>query len=289
MKLKTLIYPVLIISLLIGCLSSCNPTEKQLKDDVQETSISDNCKKVTDLKKENLKGQVSSIEEKVVWAKHTDNKIFSYNKQGMLLKSDKDGLGTVICEYNDKGLLVKRSIQLADTEDGCSSSEMEIDGESFFSSAEQTFIYDEEGKLIESCTGEEKTTYLHTDNGVLAKTVISNDDNTIEDIKSFVYDDKGNLIKKCMGENMEIEYCSMEYDEDGRVIFEMNPTAHLSNEYNDKGDVSCVKLYFDADPVVMLFEYEYDHNDNWIIRKRTTPEGELDNVTIRKIEYYDNQ
>ncbi|NDV78419.1 hypothetical protein [Dysgonomonas sp. 511] len=279
MKLKTLICLALTGSSLVANVYSCSFP----KDETKQASIRNSYVKTTDLKKENLKGSVSRVEEKVVWENHIYNSTYSYNEQGMLLRSDQDELGTVVCEYDHKGMLVKRSIQPLEKEDG-SFSEMEIDGRSFFSPAIQTFRYDENDRLTESYIGDAKTSYGYSNKGLLSKSV-----DEYNSVISFLYDDKGNLTKEWREEGLERPYRLVKYDENEQVIFEMNPEARLHFKYNDKGDVIHIEYFtaWDEEGTVLLFEYEYDHNGNWIIRRRTKPEGGLDNVAVRKIEYYE--
>jgi hypothetical protein len=233
-----------------------------------------------DLKENNLKGKVKSMEEAVYDV---------VEKDGGIEKSSLNWKHLVI--YNKDGnKIMKKTYKL--------------DG-----SLEDVykFIYDEKGRLLEEVGGDVAGKYL-------TKMIYEYDNKggMIEDnlwapkyshpiiTRTHKYDEKGRLIESIdwwsYRKSKVMWKYVYEYNDNGKVSIEklykddrgrIKEWVNTSYEYNENGDkIREVIKSARFDPSIYTFKYKYDEKGNWI-RRIQTDQGEPYQIMERTIEYYD--
>lgn len=232
---------------------------------------------MNDLKKNNLKGKVKSMEEAVYDVVEKDGEIeksnlnwkhlIVYNREGnkMMKKTYKlDGSveDVYMYKYDRKGRLIE---------------ELGTDAAGEYST-KMVYEYDDKGRMIEDnlWTPEyahpiSTSTYEYDEKGMLTESIIwyTSKKNRVMWKYVYEYNDKGQ------------ESVSKTYKEDGSLerknIF----------EYNNKGDMISMVVESDRfDPSRHTYNYEYDEKGNWI-RRIQTDQGEPYQIIERTIEYYE--
>ena len=251
----------------------------------------------TDLVKNDLRGQVKSLEESKMKAMIRVNQIenyqqeyqkkIDYNTDGFITTEsffDEDHLPTykVVYTYNNDGELISK----------------DMDSYNYFLKIDEKFTYNSNEQKILTTENEvpvlEKTLIFDSN-----KNLIEDKSKNLEEEGIFVnekneYNSANQLIKKVVNYDngdYEIYY---KYNDKGFLIEEetKNGNELISKKvrlYNTQGDLIAEKM-FDGDSkqkYSVEIKYEYDQQNNWI--KRTQYHNKLDQPvsnTVRKISYY---
>lgn len=232
---------------------------------------------MNDLKENNLKGKVKSMEEAVYDVVENDSGIEKsnlnwkhlviYNKEGNRImkktyKLDGSVEGVYMFNYDEKGRLIE-----------------EVGGD-----VERKYLtkmiyqYDNKGRMIEEnlWTPEyahpiHTTTHEYDEKGIQTESIIwyTSKKNRVMWKYVYEYNDKGQQSVETL------------YKEDGSL------ERKNLYEYNDKGDMISEIVESDRfDTSVYTYNYEYDEKGNWI-RRILTDRGETTQIMERTIEYYE--
>ena len=147
--------------------------------------------------------------------------------------------------------------------------------------------------------------YTFDENGVLLSRQAFNPNGTLawvsdlsaptdNDTEKKEYDDAGNLTRHVMYYESESIVTTYRYNEKHQLVEQVECRDTINQisttwqfEYDNKGDIikeTCT--YADGSATQLEYSYQYDKQDNWIIRQTIDNNNNTRFFTERKIEYY---
>jgi hypothetical protein len=266
MKSKISLLVVLII-LLFSC---NNPSESEgQKDEKIETEV----KIKTDLEKQDLKGDVISVNEIIYYAKsdNSDELGDLYNRY--YKEFDKNGFMTSLESYGSEDYLIRKSLNFSDNNGLITESE----------------IYDQDNELIN------RELYKYDDKGNLVQVSVKDPNGDNGYIRYYKSDSDGNVISISTryGENDEEHFkSSFKYNNKGyrvEAVYEDNSSDYNRKyyyEFDENGLQNKTTSYTENDELIkeVSHEYSFDDSGNWI-KQLGKDRGRSDYITMREIEY----
>lgn len=217
--------------------------------------------------------------------------LFEYDENGNLIKIIKDGKATLVCEYNDKNLVVKRTENIEDVPDRYYTYEYDendnitkiskYDPETNRVEYINEYKFSAQGLLLEqtitqnssSYTYYGRTVYEYDSDNLKAKETTYNENGDIEDYTIYEYEGKKLVKKSCYNGKDELnKYYVYKYSNNG--LSESYYDSHnneseglsLSRYAEYDKNSALIKYYeeFENDVPVDGYDYEYNASGNLI-------------------------
>jgi len=253
----------------ISCSGKTENTEKEETEAiVEEIEII----KENDLEKNDLVGDIISINEIIYYADKTATDSLGEQYNRTYTKYNDKGYNTITEFYTSLDDMIRRSINI-----------MEDD------IVTKVEMYDGGDQLLNT------DVYTYDENELLSEVASVSPDGTIYYTTYYTTDAKGRVSEMSSVssyDNQEQVHSTYKYNEQGKrseSVFE-----DISGRYNRKyyysydvdGNLVSTSVYDDSDRLIqeLAYVYSFDENGNWIKRIESN-QGRLTYITVREIEY----